>query len=152
MEQTQVEKSREIGAIMDAMPSEAEMIEAFGAGCVETMPDGEVRYYFIKPWMTEQEKVENWNKFNEMMAAARGMQCERSDRIDQNNQDAGVEAISPGGKIVHLSGEKMENRLAAKPGWKPLTTMKKRALRLGGGAPREAAGKWVESNGVMRKA
>lgn len=135
-----LEKGAETQRINDAMPTKAEMVAAFGEGCVEEIKDEagnvtEVRYYYIREWMSAEQKERNWNLFNEMVAKARGLQCERSDRRDQEKQDTGVVAQGPGGQIIHLSGAHQENHIARKPGWRPVFRRKPQ--------------RWVERNGVI---
>ena len=136
-----LEKGADAQKVSTAMPSKADMIAAFGEQSVEEIKDEagnvtEVRFYYIRPWMTDEQKEANWAKFNEMVAKARGIQIEQSNRKDQERQDMDVEAVDPHGNRVHLSGQRMEDRVAAKPGWRPV-------LRR---APQK---RWAYRNGVL---
>jgi hypothetical protein len=129
------EEAKRAQEIARAMPTKQEMIDAFGPGCVEESPDGEVRYYYIRPWMSDEQKVANWDLFNEMCARARALACERSDRRDQAQQDAGVKEKHPNGTVIHMTGERMENRISRKKGFRPVT--------------KRSGKRWVNRNGVL---
>lgn len=122
--QKALEKGAEVQKVSDAMPSKAEMVAAFGADSVEEIKDEaghvtEVRYYYIRPWMSDEQKQANWNLFNEMVAKARGLEIERSAKQTAEREDNGVKIIHPNGGVMTV-GESTENAIARKPGFRPL--------------------------------
>ncbi len=138
-------KAKEHGKIHNSMPSKADMIAVFGKGCVEEMPDGEMRYYIYRPGATREQKIKAQAKFDELMAKTRGLQCDRSDRIDQERQDLGVKIIHPNGTIYHADSSRMEDHAAKKRGFRPVTSIGQ-VVYSGVRAP------WLKHNGVLRKA
>ena len=134
-----LEKGAEVQKVSDAMPSKAEMVAAFGPGCVEEIKDEtgkvtETRYYYIRDWMSDEQKLKNWNLFNEMVARARGLEVERSAKMTAERQDNGVKIIHPNGTVMTV-GEHTENVIARKPGFRPLL--------------RRKAQRWAYRNGVL---
>lgn len=119
----EVRRLHEMNAIDSARPTRADMIEAFGAKCVERVVDEagqfvEERYNFITPDMTPEQKQKNWDLFNEMMQKARDLESDKSNRADQGRMDHGVKILRPDGSYYH-AGPGMEDQIKNKPGFLP---------------------------------